>query len=648
MDKKLVLASLLLILATSALGSYVRLSMAGLVCPDLPFCYGHLWPPDSLSEQDLKAYPGFAYDPFRAWLQMGHRFAAGLLGIALAGSVGLALWRRQRPAWANLILLGLYAGTAMLGGGLVVSRLWPPLVVAHLLMAVLMAVVAWRWYLTLKPSEDIAPGRLKLLAGLAWWVVLAQILLGGWVGAQFAGSACSDFPTCGGSWWPPVDWEAFAFWKQGDPSAWALLDANARITLHWFHRLGAALVFLILFVLATAVSSNPRLPHISKLGLLLNFLLFVEIALGMGVVRYGFPALAVAHSLGAVVLLLTVGTIEFYLRHRPSLPPEEETVTAALPVPETWYGRLQAQLAKTRRGLTGFLVSLPWAGRELNEDLKEEIETHLLLADVGVAATQEIVASLSSKLAHRQLQDKDEVLRALHDTLFDLLAPCSQPLRIDPTHKPFVILVVGVNGVGKTTTIGKLAQRFRRQGHSVMLAAGDTFRAAAIEQLKTWGERSGIPVIAQHLGADSASVIYDALQSAKARGIDVLIADTAGRLHTKSNLMEELAKIKRIMAKLDPTAPHEVLLVLDATTGQNALIQAEQFNQAVGVSGLVLTKLDGTAKGGIIFALAKRFGIPVRFIGIGEGIYDLQDFDAKAFVDALFAEPEAAPAQFVH
>jgi fused signal recognition particle receptor len=235
-----------------------------------------------------------------------------------------------------------------------------------------------------------------------------------------------------------------------------------------------------------------------------------------------------------------------------------------------------------------------------------------------------------------QLRDSVALTEALKQNLFEMLQPCSQPLQIDKQDEPYVILVVGVNGAGKTTSIGKLAHRLQEQGLSVMLAAGDTFRAAAVEQLQTWGERNNVQVVAQHSGADSASVIFDALQSAKAKGIDVLIADTAGRLHTKSNLMDELKKIKRIMAKLDPSAPHEVLLVLDAGTGQNALSQARLFNEAVGLTGIALTKLDGTAKGGVIFALANQLQIPIRFIGVGEAKEDLQDFDAKTFVDALF------------
>ncbi len=322
----------------------------------------------------------------------------------------------------------------------------------------------------------------------------------------------------------------------------------------------------------------------------------------------------------------------------PAKPPEvEEYVELA---PGQRRQRLNAQLRKTRSGWSGVLASIGLAQKKIDEDLLEEIETSLIMADVGVEATREIIDHLTGSVDKHQLHDGKALTDALKRQLIGLLEPCNKPLRIPEQDGPFVILVVGVNGVGKTTTIGKLAKRLQAQGHSVMLAAGDTFRAAAVEQLEIWGERNKIAVVAQHTGADSASVIYDGLQSAQAKGIDVLIADTAGRLHTKSNLMEELKKIRRIIGKLDATAPHEVLLVLDAGTGQNALSQARLFNEAVALTGITLTKLDGTAKGGVIFALARQFGIPIRFIGIGEGIDDLQDFDAEQFVDALFGDNE--------
>jgi fused signal recognition particle receptor len=302
--------------------------------------------------------------------------------------------------------------------------------------------------------------------------------------------------------------------------------------------------------------------------------------------------------------------------------------------------RLRQGVARTGSGFTSVFLGKP----AIDEDLLEELETLLLMADVGIEATTEIIEALTDSLNRKELADADALRSKLQQLLLEIVQSCQQPLAVENTGKPKVILVVGVNGVGKTTTIGKMARRFQSEGRSVMLAAGDTFRAAAVEQLQTWGERNNVPVVAQHTGADSASVIFDALQSAQSKGVDVLIADTAGRLHNKSNLMEELKKVTRVMAKLDETAPHEVLLVLDAGTGQNALSQMQEFHSAVGVTGVALTKLDGTAKGGVIFPLCKKFGVPVRFIGVGESAEDLQTFDAGDFVEALLAaeDPDKA------
>ncbi|WP_444922648.1 signal recognition particle-docking protein FtsY [Microbulbifer sp. CnH-101-G] len=308
---------------------------------------------------------------------------------------------------------------------------------------------------------------------------------------------------------------------------------------------------------------------------------------------------------------------------------------------EGFFARIRRGLSRTSNQFVEGMGNLFLGAKEIDEDLLEELETQLLMADVGVEATSEIVDRLTERVSRRELADGDALYKALQQELAELLNSVDAPLVLDTSKKPYVILVVGVNGVGKTTTIGKLAHRFLGEGKSVMLAAGDTFRAAAVEQLQVWGQRHDVPVVAQHTGADSASVIFDAVQSAQARGIDVVIADTAGRLHTKSNLMEELTKVRRVMGKLDPSAPHEVLLVLDAGTGQNAINQAAQFREAAGVTGLVLTKLDGTAKGGVIFALARRFGIPVRFIGVGEQAEDLQPFRAREFVSALFGRDTA-------
>lgn len=302
------------------------------------------------------------------------------------------------------------------------------------------------------------------------------------------------------------------------------------------------------------------------------------------------------------------------------------------------FERIRSGLGKTRANLTTGLADLFSVGKKIDEDLLEEIETTLLMADVGVTATSEIIDTLTDKLERNQLKDGAALKDALRTELHDLLSPVARPLKVDATRKPYVILMVGVNGVGKTTTIGKLAKQFQDDGLSVLLAAGDTFRAAAVEQLQVWGERHQVPVIAQHTGADSASVIYDAVQSAQAKGVDVVIADTAGRLQNKDNLMSELEKVVRVMKKLDDSAPHEVMLVLDAGTGQNALSQATVFQQAVGVSGITLTKLDGTAKGGIVFAIARQLQLPIRFIGVGEQAEDLRAFDAETFVEALFDE----------
>ncbi|MFP6799418.1 MAG: signal recognition particle-docking protein FtsY [Pseudomonas sp.] len=327
-------------------------------------------------------------------------------------------------------------------------------------------------------------------------------------------------------------------------------------------------------------------------------------------------------------------------------PVAEPAVVQAVAAPvksaeETRAGfleRLKQGLSKTSASLGEGMASLFLGKKAIDDDLLEDLETRLLTADVGVEATTAIIGNLTKRVARKELADSGALYKALQDELVALLKPVEQPLKIDSSKQPYVILVVGVNGAGKTTTIGKLAKKLQQDGKKVMLAAGDTFRAAAVEQLQVWGERNQIAVIAQHTGADSASVIFDAVQAAKARGMDVLIADTAGRLHTKDNLMEELKKVRRVIGKLDDTAPHEVLLVLDAGTGQNAINQAKQFNQTVNLTGLALTKLDGTAKGGVIFALAKQFALPIRYIGVGEGIDDLRTFEAEAFVQALFAE----------
>ena len=313
-------------------------------------------------------------------------------------------------------------------------------------------------------------------------------------------------------------------------------------------------------------------------------------------------------------------------------------VTDEAPQKKGMFARIKAGLSRTKANLTEQLGTLFLGKKEIDDELLEDIETLLLTSDVGVEATTDIIDRLTSRVQRNQLADAQALHQALKDELAGLLGDVEQPLVAQAENAPYVILMVGVNGVGKTTTIGKLTKRFQSEGKSVMLAAGDTFRAAAVEQLQVWGERNNVPVIAQHTGADSASVLFDAVQSAKAKSIDVLIADTAGRLQNKDHLMEELEKVVRVMRKIDPAAPHEVMLVLDAGTGQNAMSQAKIFQEAVGVTGITLTKLDGTAKGGIIFAIAKQLKLPIRFIGVGEQVDDLRPFKADEFVEALFDE----------
>ena len=321
--------------------------------------------------------------------------------------------------------------------------------------------------------------------------------------------------------------------------------------------------------------------------------------------------------------------------------PDETVVTPVeqeKPTKEGFFARLKRSLVKTKQNLGSGFISL-FRGKKIDDDLFEELEEQLLIADVGVETTRKIITRLTNDASRKQLRDAEALYGLLKEEMGDILAKVDEPLNVEGK-TPFVILMVGVNGVGKTTTIGKLARQFEQQGKSVMLAAGDTFRAAAVEQLQVWGQRNNIPVIAQHTGADSASVIFDAIQAAKARNIDVLIADTAGRLQNKSHLMEELKKIVRVMKKLDVDAPHEVMLTIDASTGQNAISQAKLFHEAVGLTGITLTKLDGTAKGGVIFSVADQFGIPIRYIGVGERIEDLRPFNAGDFIEALFARED--------
>jgi fused signal recognition particle receptor len=584
--------------------------------------------------------------------------------------LGVLAWYEQHHRLTALFtafcLLGLLVLQGYLGLWSVSSHA-PILVVGHLLLGMITLWLLFWLYLRVNPLVVRQQNGSSLLAGFSILVLFVQIALGAWVSVNHAALACTDFPLCTEQWSPTADYR-LSFDINGE------LTLPAQIAILWVHRLLAAFSFVLFGLVALFATSVNNAKIVSKADLLLTALLFTEIALGVIGFKLTMPVwVAVAHNAVAALLMLPLITIVFYSRYGfVSIPePEVKTVIPVSeekpkpveeeakpiidsgvqpvivkkqiepdyvePEPESLYARLKAQLQRTRSGLSGVLANLP-LGKGQTDDLLEEIEANLLMADLGVDATSAIINRLTQRLEKHQLTDSETLLATLKQELLSILKPCSTPLQIPKQDKPFVILVVGVNGAGKTTTIGKLAKRLQAQGHSVMLAAGDTFRAAAVEQLQIWGERNNIAVVAQHTGADSASVIYDAVQSAQAKGVDVLIADTAGRLQTKSNLMDELKKVKRIMSKLDESAPHEVLLVLDAGTGQNALSQAKLFNEAVTLTGLVLTKLDGTAKGGVIFALAKHSGIPIRFIGIGEGIDDLQDFNAELFVDALFVK----------
>jgi len=345
-------------------------------------------------------------------------------------------------------------------------------------------------------------------------------------------------------------------------------------------------------------------------------------------------ALAETYAEDAELAEATQDTVsDLPLAAAPMIAQEQER-----PTKEGFFARLKRSLVKTRENLGSGFIGL-FRGKKIDDDLFEELEEQLLIADVGVETTRRIITNLTQQANRKQLRDAEALYGLLKAEMSGILEKVDQPLEVGGK-TPFVILMVGVNGVGKTTTIGKLARQYQAQGKSVMLAAGDTFRAAAVEQLQVWGQRNNIPVVAQHTGADSASVIFDAIQAAKSRNVDVLIADTAGRLQNKSHLMEELKKITRVMKKLDEDAPHEVMLTLDASTGQNAISQAKLFHEAVGLTGITLTKLDGTAKGGVIFSVADQFGIPIRYIGVGEGIEDLRPFKAADFIEALFAREE--------
>ena len=660
MYRKIAYLALILALCVIVLGSYVRLSDAGLGCPDWPGCYGQ--PIVSASEEykqhAAQAFPDSPLDTAKAWKEMTHRYVAGALGLFVL-LLALISWRekhcRATAVTTSFVLLLMVAFQAVLGMWTVSMKVMPIIVTSHLLMGLMTFWLLFWMYLRVKPGivkrqSSSGPG---LFAAFAMLVLFVQIFLGGWTSTNLAALACTDFPQCNGQWWPNVDYIAVlnnlsALLTDGSTE----LSFATKFVAHWLHRVGALITLLVFVLLSLRAISGSNPKPVRSGGIMLLLLLILQISFGIINVKLGLPLWsAVAHNGFAALLMLPLIYIRFYSRYEvleAELPVEEEVEILATehpavaeeiytePEPETLYLRLTKQLQKTRTGLGDSLINITLGQKKIDAELLEEIEAGLLMADVGIEATTDIIAHLSESVARDQLNDANALSTALKEQLVTMLEPCNKPLQIPEQEGPFVILVIGVNGVGKTTTIGKLAKRLQAQGHSVMLAAGDTFRAAAVEQLQVWGERNNIHVVAQHTGADSASVIYDGVQSAHAKGVDVLIADTAGRLHTKANLMDELKKIKRIIGKLDENAPHEVLLVLDSGTGQNALSQARLFNETVKLTGLALTKLDGTAKGGVIFALAAQFGIPIRYIGIGEGIDDLQDFHADQFVEALF------------
>ena len=664
MFRKTLLFTLFLALVVIVLGAYVRLSDTGLGCPDWPRCYGQIVienTPEFKAQADA-LFPNNPLDVSKAWKEMSHRYVAGVLGF-LVLILALFSWTQKQCRLASIssttLVLALIVMQVALGMWAVKMRVMPVIVTGHLLLGFMTFWLLFWVYLRVNPmiarlqaEQGAAKAGPKGLARFAMLVLFAQIVLGGWTSTNDAGLACADFPQCNETWLPVVDYLSALNLFSGLNSGYSgVLSYDGQVAAHWVHRVGAVISFIVLTLVMLSATSEKYVKPVRKAGLALSLLLLVQILLGIFSIKLELPLwITISHNAVATLLMLPLIAISFYSKYAfidavtideaidvdsiddADVVEEKAEETYLEPSKESLYLRLATQLKKTRSGIGNILLGQ----KEINDDLLEEIEASLLMADIGVDATTTIIQQLTESLAREQLSDSAALESRLKQILLEMLQPSSIPLVIPPSDSPFVILVVGINGVGKTTTIGKLAKRLKMQGHSVMLAAGDTFRAAAVEQLETWGERNNIHMVAQHTGADSASVIYDGVQSAKAKGIDVLIADTAGRLHTKSNLMEELRKIKRIMGKVDDTAPHEVLLVLDAGTGQNAISQTKTFNETVDLTGLALTKLDGTAKGGVIFALAKQFQIPIRFIGVGEGIDDLQDFDAKAFIDALF------------
>ena len=635
MFRKLTVFGVVLTLIIILLGSYARLSGAELQIASL----------------------------IKANVHVGLSVTSGIVALLLC----LFAWRQPPPKaasiYTSIAIIVLISLQSTLGVLAVVISGMPIVITLQVLLSMLVLGLFFGLYLRINPINKGTLSKqrngLGLFAQLSLLMLLLEIVSGVWVSANHAALACSTFPQCNGSWWPKADYQSALNLLNGLFTGYTgVISFDAQVSANWLHRVSALLCFILFSLLMFSATAINSAKPVKTAGIWLGVLLFAQIGLGIAGVKLNMPLwISVAHHVIAALLMLPLIAISFYSRYgiekeqasfisdevksefvAPSIPEKLEEEAYVELAPESLYLRLKSQLKRTRSGLNNILANLPIGQQGISDDLLEEIEASLIMADVGVDATTEIIRHLTQRVERHQLSDGIALSVALKEELLAILKPCNIPLEIPKQDTPFVILVVGVNGAGKTTTIGKLAKRLQAQGHSVMLAAGDTFRAAAVEQLQVWGERNNIHVVAQHTGADSASVIYDGLQSAQAKGVDVLIADTAGRLHTKSHLMDELKKVKRIMGKLDIAAPHEVLLVLDAGTGQNALSQAKLFNEAVALTGLVLTKLDGTAKGGVIFALAKHAGIPIRYIGIGEGIDDLQDFNAEQFVDALFVK----------
>lgn len=638
MFKNLTLFGLVLAVIVVTLGTYLNFDLQGLGCAEGPLCYGKQILEGNKSIEGVTLVQQNLFSQIHTFLAA----ALGLVSVLIAGFSFRVEKQRLGTVFSSLWLLILVAGQAWLGQRALVSIYQPTVVTLHLLLGFLTVWSLGCLYFRSLPSLE-NPRNFKVLNLLVWvaqGVLILEIVLGSWVSSNLGGFSCQDFPRCDGEFLTPGSYAAaFNFLPSLISENLVLLNEMNRKLLMSSHYVFTLVVFLIVNLVMLNATNETEPRSVRRAGSILSLLLLLEILFGVFSVKHALPiGLVLAHSVVASLLMLPLIAIARFSRYG-LLPadaePQLQSETVSRPIvqeePHKLYQRLSHQLSKTRGAFGGLL------GRDsASGDLIEQIETTLLMADLGIETTQQILQHLTRTLDKQHLADPQQLVAALKNYLYAILEPCSQPLVIPKQDKPYVMLVVGVNGAGKTTSIGKLAHRLQTQGHSVMLAAGDTFRAAAVEQLQTWGERNNVHVVAQHTGADSASVIFDGLQSAQAKGVDVLIADTAGRLHTKSNLMDELKKIKRIMSKLDDSAPHEVLLVLDAGTGQNALSQARQFDEAVQLTGIALTKLDGTAKGGIIFALAQQLQRPIRFIGVGEAMTDLQDFDARSFVDALF------------